>query len=69
MRFNVGILSKIGISLCIASHSLLSILHLVACEPCNKNADCIAGQCVCKHNYTGGGMSCERIMGKWQLLL
>ena len=30
---------------------------------CADEADCIEGQCICKENYTGDGISCEKLKG------
>ena len=47
------------------STPLFPSLSLVdKCEKCDKNAECIRGQCKCRPGYIGNGYLCERGMSE-----
>ena len=63
LLFNIGVIC----TFCTNNnfgHYLLFPFNLVACEGCNENSECIAGQCVCKEDYIGDGIYCEKSTGK-----
>lgn len=61
MLFNIKVICKFDEVKCI---SLLLTLLTVTCEDCDENAQCIAGECTCKENYSGNGTTCESLLRK-----